>query len=262
LGDLIHSAVRMVQALADQKGVTLHYQRPLQPISITATPSIAKEMLIQLLSALVQQSGHGQLLVIRTRREGEYAEVQIRGNNDQGGSDEGAGFAWENPLLQNALLLAQLLEMTSVVRPPEAQNREVVIRFNALPMSVDSKPILIVEDNPGVRELYERYLQGSSWRAILLANPAETLTQAQELRPAAIILDVLMPQTDGWSVLQTLRATPELAHTPVIICSVINDPELATALGAAASLKKPLSRLELMDALHLATRGQGMQFRV
>lgn len=249
LGELLQAAVRMVQALARHKGVTLHYQHPLHPIPITATPSIAKEMLIQLLSALVQQSVPGQQLTVRTRQEGHHADVLVSG--ESGG--DGGGFAWENPLLQNALLMAQLLEMTSVVRT-EAQ-REVTIRFNALPVSVGSQPILIVEDNPGVSELYQRYLQGSPWRPTLLANPAETLATAQALHPAAIVLDVLMPETDGWSVLQTLRATPELAHIPVIICSVINDPELAAALGAAASLKKPLSRLELMEALHAATQG-------
>lgn len=262
LGALLQSAVRMVQALAAQKGVALHYQHPQQPIPITATPSIAKEMLIQLLSALVQQSGAGQYLVVRTRlieqgaQPGEkgYIEVVISGQSHDGAGREMGGFAWENPLLQNALLMAQLLEMTSVVRPPECQNHEVIIRFDALPVSLVRKPILIVEDNPGVSELYQRYLQGSAWRPELIANPAETIATAQDLRPAAIILDVLMPEMDGWSVLQTLRATPEIAHIPVIICSVINDPELAAALGAVASLKKPLSRLELMEALHQATK--------
>lgn len=272
LGALLQGAVRMVQALAAQKGVVLHYQHPQQPLPITATPSIAKEMLIQLLSALVQQSGAGHYLVVRTRvidetimaanRVAEQAqpgangavEVVISGqSHDQEGGERG-GFAWENPLLQNALLMAQLLEMIRVVRPPESQNHEVILRFDALPVQVGRKPILIVEDNPGVSELYQRYLQGSAWRPELLANPTETLAAAQELRPAAIILDVLMPEMDGWSVLQTLRATPELAHIPVIICSVINDPELAAALGAVASLKKPLSRLELMEALHQATK--------
>jgi CheY-like chemotaxis protein len=248
LGELLQSAVKMVRALADRKRVSLHYQQLLQPIAITATPSIAKEMLIQLLSALIQQSSRRQLLVIRARQQGQYAEVRVSG--------DGAGFAWESPLLQNALLMAQLLEMTSIDRPSEAQNSEVMIRFNALPVSVASQPILIVEDNPGVSELYQRYLQGSPWRPTLLNNPAETFAKVQELRPAAIILDVLMPGVDGWSVLQALRATPELAHIPVIICSVINDPELATALGAAASLKKPLSRMELMEALQQVTQGQ------
>ncbi|MCC6455897.1 MAG: response regulator [Caldilineaceae bacterium] len=245
LGELLQSAVTMVQALADQKRVSLHYQRPPQPVAITATPSIAKEMLIQLLSALIQQSAYGQLLVVRTRQQRQHAEVRISG--------DGEGFAWENPLLQNALLMAQLLEMTSVAHPSETQNHEVIIRFNALPASVDSQPILIVEDNPGVSELYQRYLQGTPWRPTLLADPADTFAKVQELRPSAIILDVLMPGMDGWSVLQALRATPEVAHIPVIICSVINDPELATALGAAISLKKPLSRLELVEALQQVT---------
>ena len=261
LGDLLDSAVRMVQPLADLKGVTLHCHPPRQPLPITATPSIAKEMLIQLLSALVQQGEPGQLLVIRAQDGGEYAEVHISGENHVGDEVDGAGFAWENPLLQNALLLAQLSEMTSVVRPADAHHRSVVIRYHALPVSFARQPILIVEDNPGVGELYQRYLQGSPWRAVLLANPEQTIAKAQELCPAVIILDVLMPETDGWSVLQTLRATPEVAAIPVIICSVINDPELAAALGAAGSLQKPLSRLELLDALQQVSRGQGLHLR-
>jgi CheY-like chemotaxis protein len=254
LGELLQSAVKMVQALAAHKQVRLHLQPLPHPIAITATPSIAKEMLIQLLSALIQQSTHGQLLVIRTRQQGPHAEVRISG--------DGARFAWENPLLQNALLMAQLLEMTSIAHPPEAQNRELMIRFNALPVSVASQPVLIVEDNPGVSELYQRYLQGTPWRPTLLANPAGTFAKVQEICPAAIILDVLMPGMDGWSVLQALRATPEVAHIPVIVCSVINDPELAKALGAAVSLKKPLSRLELMEALQQATQGPGIAPRL
>jgi CheY-like chemotaxis protein len=86
-----------------------------------------------------------------------------------------------------------------------------------------------------------------------LAAPSETLAKAHELQPAAIILDVLMPGVDGWSVLQALRSSSELRQIPVIICSVINDPELAAALGAAVSLKKPLSRLELIEALQQVT---------
>jgi CheY-like chemotaxis protein len=244
LEELLQSAVQIVQALAVQKRVTLYYQPPSQPVAVTAAPSIAKEMLVQMLSALVQQSEENQLLVIRIQPRGQHAEVCIRGDR--------ADFAWESPLLQNALLMAQLLETTSVARPPETDNSEIIIRFNALPAAADV-PVLIVEDNPGVSELYRRFLQGSPWRPTLLNDPTQTLAKAKELLPAAIILDVLMPEVDGWSILQALRATPEVANIPVIICSVINDPELAAALGAAKSLKKPLSRLELVDALQQVT---------
>lgn len=262
LGEMLDSAVRIVQALAEPKGVTLYYHPPRQAILISATSSIAKEMLIQLLSALVQQSEPGQLLVIRAQSSEEFAEVHIRGDTHQGNTNADAGFSWENPLLHNALLLAQLSETINVVRTRDAHDRTLVVRFNALSVNVVYQPILIVEDNPGVGELYQRYLQGSPWQVTLLANPAEAIAKAQELRPAVIILDVLMPETDGWSVLQTLHATPELADIPVIICSVINDPELATALGAAASLKKPLSRLELMDTLNQIARERGLPLQM
>jgi len=242
LGNLLHSTLATVQTLADQKQVKLHLQPPAHPIAVTVTPGVAKEMLIQILSALIQQGSPDQWLVIRIRQPAGAVEVCITVPTvDQ---------AWENSLLHDALLMAQLLGMTATLHPPSARGgRELALSF----LVAASRSVLVVEDNPGVSELYRRYLQDSPWHPTILTNPAETNVAALELQPAAIILDVLMPEVDGWTVLQSLRATPQLAHIPVIICSVINDPELALALGAAASLKKPLSRLELIEALHQAT---------
>jgi CheY-like chemotaxis protein len=59
----------------------------------------------------------------------------------------------------------------------------------------------------------------------------------------------MMPEVDGWEVLQTLRMRPQTATTPVIICSVINDPELAYSLGASLVLPKPVSRDKVLSAL-------------
>ena len=153
--------------------------------------------------------------------------------------------------------MAQLLDLTATMQPRSDGGQELMLTFPA----AATHTLLVVEDNPGVCELYQRYFQGSAWRPVLLANPAETCARAQELRPAAIVLDVLMPEMDGWSVLQELRTTPEVAHIPVIICAVINDPELAQALGAAASLKKPVSRMELLEALDRATTGHSAAAR-
>jgi Amt family ammonium transporter len=69
------------------------------------------------------------------------------------------------------------------------------------------------------------------------------------LRPAAIVLDIMMPGMHGWDVLQRLRASRQSADIPVIICSVINNPDLAQALGASIFLPKPIRQEEILAAL-------------
>jgi CheY-like chemotaxis protein len=69
------------------------------------------------------------------------------------------------------------------------------------------------------------------------------------LKPAAILLDVMMPAMDGWEVLQALQTNPQTGTVPVIICSVFNDPDLAYSLGADRFLAKPINRDDVLDAL-------------
>jgi CheY-like chemotaxis protein len=71
-----------------------------------------------------------------------------------------------------------------------------------------------------------------------------------QLQPEVIILDVMMPGIDGWELLQRLKTLRETQLIPVIICSVINDPELAFALGASQYVPKPVTREALLRALH------------
>ncbi len=68
----------------------------------------------------------------------------------------------------------------------------------------------VVEDNPGVTELYQRYLHGSGWRAVFLAQPGETAQAASELRPDAVLLDVLMPTTEAGRLARSVQAAMAL----------------------------------------------------
>jgi CheY-like chemotaxis protein len=86
----------------------------------------------------------------------------------------------------------------------------------------------------------------------LQMSEAETYARIHVLHrttPDAIILDAMMPDVSGWDVLQAIRTRPETAETPVIICSVFNDPELAYALGASHFISKPVSRDQILTAL-------------
>jgi CheY-like chemotaxis protein len=108
---------------------------------------------------------------------------------------------------------------------------------------------LVIDDQAGLSELIQRYAADRALEVLAASDALTGLKLAREIRPGAILLDLMMPGMDGWELLQRLRTTPDTADLPVVICSVINDPELAYSLGASYFLAKPITREALMVAL-------------
>jgi len=109
--------------------------------------------------------------------------------------------------------------------------------------------ILVVDDNAGVVALFRRYL--SQYRITIVAADGgqQALRLAAELQPQLIILDVMMPNEDGWEILQRLKNTLEVKGIPVIVCSVLSEPALALSMGASGYITKPVARLALLEEL-------------
>jgi len=122
---------------------------------------------------------------------------------------------------------------------------------------IPCRTVLLLEDNPSAVELYRRYLSGSSeWELVPAATADDAIETARRGQPAVIVLDLLLPEKDGWQVLQTLRALPETADIPVLICSVFDESDLASALGANNYLKKPVSREQFLAGLRACAAGR------
>ena len=113
----------------------------------------------------------------------------------------------------------------------------------------EEPPVLIVDDNPGMLRLFARYLAGHGYRIVSTAEGTEAVALASENEVRLVVLDVMMRGMDGWVVLQQLREDPRTRHIPVLVCSVINEPDLARTLGASRLLKKPVTREQLLDAV-------------
>jgi len=108
---------------------------------------------------------------------------------------------------------------------------------------------LIIDDHPGFVELLERYLDNSIIHITTADNGQKGIEIARQLQPDVIILDVMLPEMDGWQVLQHLHSAPATKTIPIIVCSVFYDPDLALTLGAADVLKKPIRKEDLITAL-------------
>jgi PAS domain S-box-containing protein len=114
----------------------------------------------------------------------------------------------------------------------------------------DRKIILAIDDDPLVISLYERYLNSQGYYVVPLTEPSKAKERILELRPYAVTLDIMMPNTDGWTVLTSLKSDPETRHIPVVICSIIEQTDKGFNLGASDYLVKPILEEDLVGAIN------------
>jgi PAS domain S-box-containing protein len=110
----------------------------------------------------------------------------------------------------------------------------------AIPPEEGLSLALVIDDDLPTRELLSRFLKREGFATRAAADGESGLRLAKALRPSVILLDVMMPHMDGWSVLTALKADPELAEIPVIMVSMVDEKNLGYALGASAYLTKPI----------------------
>jgi signal transduction histidine kinase/DNA-binding response OmpR family regulator len=109
--------------------------------------------------------------------------------------------------------------------------------------------ILVVEDDPTAFETLGSHLTAAAFIPVRARNSEEALRLAQQLRPAAITLDIIVPGADGWEILRLLKADQATRNIPVIIVSLLDNRELGLALGAADYFVKPVEGEALVRRL-------------
>jgi CheY-like chemotaxis protein/anti-sigma regulatory factor (Ser/Thr protein kinase) len=119
------------------------------------------------------------------------------------------------------------------------------------------RPLLIIDDDPTVRDLMSRYFERQGFVAVTAAGGIEGLARAREIRPAAITLDVIMADLDGWTVLAALKGDPQLADIPVVLVTIVDEKQRGYALGAVDYMVKPVDRERLAAVLRQVTGRAG-----
>ncbi len=113
----------------------------------------------------------------------------------------------------------------------------------------EARKILVIDDDESTIHLFRRYLTGLPYIVIAAQDSKRAVQLAEQARPDLILLDVLLPNVDGWEVLQQLKHNEIVHETPVIICSAWNEPEIAYSLGANGFLHKHVLQQDLIDAI-------------
>ncbi len=233
---LLELAQKAVAPLAQARGVTFEWKKPVPQMMVAVDTAVSRQLLVSILSYLIQATEQQTITV--------YAEL-------------GADMALLSLAFPTAKPLAHDVAADKVIAPLAKrlgwQMTSTAERNGRYQLQIKiplyGPVVLVVDDNQGLVELLERYLTGHNCRVIAANSGAAGLAVLNHTTPDAIILDAMMPDISGWDVLQTIRTRAETAGTPVIICSVFNDPELAYALGASYFISKPVSRDQILTAL-------------
>ena len=118
-----------------------------------------------------------------------------------------------------------------------------------IPERTDRRRVLVVDDEEDIAELISFNLRGAGFDVVTAGDGAEALLRAAETRPDIILLDVMLPEMDGFAVCEMLRRSPENAHTPVIFVTSWSSEDarvLGLEFGGADYVVKPFSPKELV----------------
>ena len=114
----------------------------------------------------------------------------------------------------------------------------------------NTKTILVIDDDPTVSELMKRQLtKTASYNVVIASNGKDGVKLAREIKPNLITLDILMPEMDGWSVLRTLKADPQVSSIPVIMASILDEKNKGFSLGASDFVSKPIEKDKLLNSI-------------
>ena len=145
------------------------------------------------------------------------------------------------------------VRVPAVLPEPEAEPESTLPPATPNAPAEDRHLVLVIDDDPAQRDLIGRFLEREGFAVRTAADGAQGLAMARELKPRTILLDVMMPRMDGWTVLSQLKADPDLATIPVVMVTFVNEPALGASLGAADLIPKPVDwdRLKtVMDRFH------------
>jgi CheY-like chemotaxis protein len=240
--EVVQGVLEMVGQLAEQHQVILSCDLPAGMPVIYGSRTLLRQIFLTALSQLITHTSSRQIHLHLSHTK-QRVEVELRAKFDSSLLE--AAPHDRKPGLEPVRRLVEL--MNGNWQTFEFSLYGCTCRFD-FPAGA-TKVLLVVDDNEAVSQAFGRYLVEYGYQVAGATNGTEALQLARELNPALITLDVMIPGQDGWEILHALKHNPATQHIPVIICSVLEDPELAGSLGAAGYLQKPVTQADLLAAL-------------
>jgi PAS domain S-box-containing protein len=141
------------------------------------------------------------------------------------------------------------VRLPALVEDPSEAERVKMFQPGKEAEDSHSAAVLVIDDDPNARDLLRRFLTKEGYSVVTAENGRDGLRMARLYDPLVITMDVMMPEMDGWETLSALKSDPHLHDIPVVMLSMVDDDQLAYALGAAEYMTKPVDRDRLKKVL-------------
>lgn len=271
--DLLQVVLQLIQPLAQSATVQIEFQAAKEPLWVDAQRTTLRQALLNVVSAVIQSTPGGQI-VLTTKSEARMAQVNIQAIAPTARpasrlTPQPMAQATGAPAIQisaevvEALTIAQQLSQLSLgeltVAYPGPVGQVLTVQFG-LPL-FERIPLLVIDDNSDTLQLLQRYLQHSRYHFIGISDPHQALLAVEKYSPQVIIVDVMLPEVDGWELLGRLRTHPATGTVPIIVCTILPQEQLALALGAAAFMRKPITQPALLAKLDQCLDRFSTEFR-
>jgi PAS domain S-box-containing protein len=295
LGNVVDEVRATIEPLAQSKAIVLNID-PSSEIRLIADGAKVSQMLLNLVSNAIKFTPSGGHIEIRSRQVESWVEIAV--------SDDGMGIAEQDlgrlftefqqldagpgrhqegtglglaltrrfaelhggqVSVESALGKGSTFTLRLPLQATAPRAHAAVVPPQIAALDRDRPLVLVVDDNPQAAEILARHLDIGGFRSELARTGPEALTMARDLKPVAITLDILLPEIDGWEVLNRLKADESTRNIPVVVVSVIDNPALGRALGAFDYFVKPVDAKALLSRLSeytFATKVDGEPVRV
>jgi len=245
LSQQLRSVVSLLGTLADHYDAELVLDDHGVAHVVKSQPVVVRQIVVNLLTLAIGRSGGCSIEIDLISGHSEERIEIIAG----GGTSLGPLADTE---MQSLSLSQQLAESigASIAGPVIGHPFAAHLSFGVeQPLSV-----LVIDDNEDAHELLKRFVSGTRYRLVATSSPTEVVSLATEIGAQVILIDVMMPEIDGWQLLHQLQNDSRTADTPIVVCTILPQEELALSLGAAAYLHKPFGRATLLRTLDSCTR--------
>jgi CheY-like chemotaxis protein len=242
VGDVIQGVIPILRDMLDQRGLDVRLTFPEALPSIAIDQSLLRQMLLGVLGYLI---GRADQATIRLIAQVEESAVCLSVRVEPPAAIQPVTEAKAQERFSTFEEMA-MLSSTHILPVHAGQS---IAGFDIRLPTNPQRTVLVVDDNKDVLELFRRYLSPHRYRVAAAQTSQDALELARQLQPYAITLDLMMPDQDGWDLLQILLNQPDTCHIPIIVCTVFKQKDLALSMGAVAFLEKPITEQALLSAL-------------
>lgn len=238
LATALDQARVLVQPFVDQQRARLVF--PNQPAGLMQVHPVAFQQILLSLLSMAMQLAQEPVVQVKIFPSAGWLALEVSA---------------QSPVVDSPVGLEPVQKMVALSEGRlESDSSPGLFRVRVMFKPVDQVNVLVIDDNPEIPTMLQRFAAETHFRITGLSDPKQAIEWARSIQADIIVMDIMMPQVDGLQVLSRFKHHPELGRLPVIVCSVLPQKDLASALGASDFIQKPIQREIFIAALQRASQ--------